>query len=103
MHGLNPLSHDDHAERTWTHADGTFWPKDLLPLHIPSARVMLFAYNANVAWDTSEAGIRQHANALLDLLDSKRVVRASGRLCLFLAQVDRTFRVPNPSFSYATV
>ena len=37
---------------------------------------MLFAYNAKVAQDASEAGIRQHANDLLDLLDSERPVRA---------------------------
>ena len=75
MHGLNPLSHDEHAEKTWTHADGTLWLRDL-PLRIPTARVMLFAYNAKVAWDASEAGIRQHANDLLDLLNNERPVRA---------------------------
>ena len=37
---------------------------------------MLFAYNAKVARDASEAGIRQHANDLLDLLNNERPVRA---------------------------
>ena len=89
MHGLNPLSHDDHAERTWTHADGTLWPRDLLPQHVPTARVMLFSYNAKVARDASEAGIRQHANDLLDLLNNERPVRALlVMLYCFLAHPD---------------
>ena len=46
-----------------------------MPAQIPTARVMLFGYNAKVAWDASEAGIRHHANDLLDLLDQKRIVR----------------------------
>ncbi len=60
--------------KTWTHADGTFWPGELLPEHVPTARIMLFAYNSNVAWDVSEAGIRQHANDLLDLVNERRQV-----------------------------
>ena len=75
VHGLNPLSHDGHAEKTWTHADGTLWPRDLLPSRVPTARVMLFVYNSNVASDASEAGIRQHANDLLDLVENERPVR----------------------------
>ena len=70
------MSHERHAERTWTHVDGTFWPRDLLPKHVETASMMLFAYNANVAKDASESGIRQHANDLLDLLDEKRLVCA---------------------------
>lgn len=35
---------------------------------------MLFAYNSNVAWDAPEAGIRQHANDLLDLVNERRQV-----------------------------
>lgn len=75
MHGLNPLGHSDHAERTWRHKDETLWPRDLLLEYIPIARVLLFAYNASVARDASEAGIRQHADDLLDLLDKERLVR----------------------------
>ena len=63
--------------KTWTHANDTFWPGKLLPEHIPTARIMLFAYNSNVAWDVSEAGIRQHANDLLDLVNERRQVLIS--------------------------
>jgi len=33
---------------TQNHENGTFWPKELLPQSIPSARILLFSYNANV-------------------------------------------------------
>lgn len=89
MHGLNLLSHDGHAEKTWTDADGTLWLIDLLPPLVPTAQVMLFAYNANIARDASEAGIRQHANDLLNLLNNERSVRASIVIrCCSLSQTD---------------
>ncbi|MCJ1388782.1 hypothetical protein MMC18_001632 [Xylographa bjoerkii] len=72
VHGLNPKSSPQHAEKTWTHENGTMWPKDLLPNEVDYSRIMLFAYNSNVAWDVSDAGIREHANTLLDLLQAER-------------------------------
>ncbi|KAE9377690.1 hypothetical protein N431DRAFT_527699 [Stipitochalara longipes BDJ] len=73
VHGLNPRSSPEHSENTWTHENGTtMWPKDLLPLKIPSARICIFTYNSNVAWEVSESGIRGHANSLLDLLQGLR-------------------------------
>lgn len=35
-----------HANDTWTHHNGTFWPQLLLPQLLPSARIILFKYNA---------------------------------------------------------
>jgi hypothetical protein len=77
VHGLNPTGDPDHSEKTWTHESGTQWPRDLLPERIPHARILIFSYNSNVAWDVSEAGIRQHANTLLDLVqgEKKKTVR----------------------------
>jgi hypothetical protein len=73
VHGLNPRSNPKHSEDTWTHENGTtMWPKDLLPMKIPYARICIFTYNSNVAWEVSEAGIRGHANSLLDLLQGLR-------------------------------
>ncbi len=72
VHGLNPKNAPNFAEQAWTHANGTFWPKELLPQEIPQARVLLFGYNSNVALDVSHQGVKEHANTLLDRLVRKR-------------------------------
>ncbi|KAI9845130.1 MAG: hypothetical protein M1838_001858 [Thelocarpon superellum] len=66
VHGLNPVDHAHHASQTWTHPNGVFWPRDLLPLHLPHARVLLYTYNANVAFNSSAATLSDHAESLLD-------------------------------------
>jgi hypothetical protein len=48
------------------------WPRDILPNRIPYARIMIFTYNSNVAFDVSESGVRQHANSLLDFVHGIR-------------------------------
>jgi hypothetical protein len=73
VHGLNPVNVEDHAYRTWTHSNGTFWPKDILPHTFPEARIMIFGYNSNVAFNVSTAALRNHADALLQLLEQTRV------------------------------
>jgi hypothetical protein len=72
VHGLNPRGNPHHAEDTWAVGNGVMWPRDLLPRKIPNARIMIFKYNSSVAWGVSEAGIRQHADTLLDLVKGKR-------------------------------
>ncbi len=72
IHGLNPRNDPHHSDHTWSVENGVMWPRDLLPKKIPDARIMIFKYNANVAWGVSEAGIRQHADTLLDLVQGKR-------------------------------
>jgi hypothetical protein len=62
----------DFAFQTWTHPNGTFWPKDLLPKKIPNCRVLIFGYNSNVAFDVTQQGIKEHANTLLDRLSGNR-------------------------------
>lgn len=71
MHGLNPINTEFHAEETWTVKE-KLWLKDFLPLKLPSARVLLFGYNANVAFETSTAGVREQAINLLNRIASKR-------------------------------
>ena len=48
VHGIDPNGRrsKSHAEDTWTHQNGTFWPQLLLPQLLPSARIILFEYNA---------------------------------------------------------
>ncbi|KAG4441981.1 hypothetical protein IFR05_002549 [Cadophora sp. M221] len=57
IHGLDPYNTLDHAEKTWT-AENTTWPEKLLPAKLPLARILLFGYNANVAFSVSMEGIR---------------------------------------------
>lgn len=64
----------EHARGTWTHGvTGQMWLKDFLPRQVPHARVLLFGYNANVAFSTGQEGIREHADNLLDRLRRRRV------------------------------
>lgn len=66
VHGLNPFNTPNFAEKTWTHENGTFWPKDILHNNVPNCRILLFGYNSNVAFDVSLQGIKDHATTLLD-------------------------------------
>lgn len=43
-----------------------------MPPQLPSAQVLLFGYNANVAFETSIAGVREQAINLLNRIASKR-------------------------------
>ncbi|CAG9941288.1 unnamed protein product [Clonostachys rosea f. rosea IK726] len=71
IHGL-----DGNREKTWT-AKGADepWPKTLLPLELPSARILTFGYDAYaVKWEKggSQNRIRDHAWNLLTALASCR-------------------------------
>ncbi|SLM33335.1 P-loop containing nucleoside triphosphate hydrolase [Lasallia pustulata] len=83
VHGLNPTNTEFHAEATWTVED-KLWLRDFLPPQLPSARVLLFGYNANVAFETSQAGVREQAINLLNRLASKRE-QAEARPIVFVA------------------
>ena len=75
VHGLNPLNKQCHAEATWTARD-KLWLRDFLPARVPSARIFLFGYNSNVAFQTASSGVREQAENLLDRLEKFRIVRA---------------------------
>ena len=83
VHGLNPTNTEFHAEATWTVED-KLWLRDFLPSQLPSARVLLFGYNANVAFETSIAGVREQAINLLNRIASKRE-EAEDRPIVFVA------------------
>ncbi|KAL0636312.1 hypothetical protein Q9L58_004769 [Maublancomyces gigas] len=72
VHGLNPKGAVEHAESTWTAPNGSMWLKDFLPQKLKTARVLLFGYNSNVAFQTSTSGISEHAVNLLNRLKLKR-------------------------------
>ena len=86
VHGLNPKGTEDHARRTWTHKDGTFWPNDHLPQSIPTARILLFAYNSSVLSKPSNSPVHSHANSLLNgLLNERRKSEERHRALIFVA------------------
>jgi pimeloyl-ACP methyl ester carboxylesterase len=72
VHGLNPLNNQNHAFDTWTHENGVFWPADLLGEDLPHARIWVYGYNSQVAYEAEEARIKDHANVLLDRLQRQR-------------------------------
>ncbi|KNG89709.1 LipA and NB-ARC domain protein [Aspergillus nomiae NRRL 13137] len=81
VHGLNPRGRTDHAFETWTHQNGTFWPRDYLPQDIPQARVFVYGYNSYVTnpQAMSNASVKDHANTLLNLLDMERSPQVNAR------------------------
>ncbi|KAL4913296.1 hypothetical protein BDW62DRAFT_192757 [Aspergillus aurantiobrunneus] len=81
VHGLNPHARNDHPFQTWTHENGTFWPRDYLPRDIPDTRVFIYGYNSTVtdARTMSTASIKDHADTLLNLLDMERKEQMAAR------------------------
>jgi hypothetical protein len=71
VHGLNPKGSANHAYDTWTHSNGTCWPK-ILSQDMPWARIMIFGYNSSVAFNAGTGTVRTHADSLLDRLESVR-------------------------------
>ncbi|SCN76245.1 uncharacterized protein FFB20_05208 [Fusarium fujikuroi] len=70
---MNPLGNKSHEEDVWKDKEsGVNWVRDLLPVQIPSARVLAFQYNANVVFGPSIAGVAGQAENLLECLRMKR-------------------------------
>jgi hypothetical protein len=72
IHGLNTTNTRLHAEATWTSND-KLWLRDFLPSSLPNARILLFGYNANIAFETSTAGVLEQAKNLLNLIKLARI------------------------------
>jgi hypothetical protein len=60
FHGLG-----GHWKNTWTDANGSFWPRDFVPLQLPQAGIMAFGYNTNTAFSKATTDIEQVANMLM--------------------------------------
>lgn len=73
VHGLNPKGDSEHARKTWTHENGTFWPEELLPELLPTARVLLFAYNSSILSNASNVPVAGHAQSLLNDVKNRRL------------------------------
>ena len=75
MHGLT-----GDRDRTWTHPSSSEpWPKNLLPVNVPKARLLTFGYNAYIA-KRGAAVLSQlvdHSKDFLNALTSLRHVTAT--------------------------
>lgn len=67
VHGVN-----GGAFSTWTHDNGTFWLRDLLPKELPGARVYSFAYPAKLVFSRETGGIDEFARELLEAIRTQR-------------------------------
>ncbi|KNG84861.1 hypothetical protein ANOM_007651, partial [Aspergillus nomiae NRRL 13137] len=75
VHGLNVKGEASYARNAWTadvNRERIFWPGDLLPSSVPNVRVLLFAYNSSITWNSAIAGVKDHATTLMNLLILKR-------------------------------
>lgn len=61
------------------------WLRDFIPAKLPKARILLYGYNSNVAFEASAVGIVAHAGNLLNWLIVKRRV---GLVLLFIIPRD---------------
>ena len=68
VHGLN-----GDIRATWTHDNGVFWPKDLLPASMPGARILSYGYDSKIFFSADTAEYRDFAlhlvGSLRDLQD----------------------------------
>lgn len=73
VHGLN-----GDAETTWTHPNGTFWLRDLLPDLLPGCGVFTYGYPSKIFLNHSLAGVKDFSRHLLDRL---RYMYETGQVC----------------------
>ena len=61
-----------HAYNSWEYRDdggnSFMWLRDYLPEHIPTARIAVYGYNANLVSDVSTGRIRTYAETFLERL-----------------------------------
>lgn len=67
IHGITGSAYD-----TWTHANGTFWLRDLLPKDLPGVRIFSYGYPADVFCNHATGGINEFARSLLESLKRAR-------------------------------
>lgn len=78
VHGITGSAYD-----TWTHSNGTFWLKDLIPKDLPGARVFSYAYPAGVFCTFATGTIRSFARCLLESLRGERKSKEVCPLLIF--------------------
>ncbi|EKV05328.1 hypothetical protein PDIG_37180 [Penicillium digitatum PHI26] len=82
VHGLT-----GNREKTWTHENGTLWPRDLLSKDLSTARIMTFGYDIDIFSFTSitfSDRLCDHSQSLAYAIVSQRI-DCSSRPILFIA------------------
>ncbi|KGO76243.1 hypothetical protein PITC_036690 [Penicillium italicum] len=82
VHGLT-----GNREKTWTHENGTLWPRDLLSKDLSTARIMTFGYDVDIFSFTSitfSDRLYNHSQSLAYAIVSQRI-DCSSRPILFIA------------------
>jgi pimeloyl-ACP methyl ester carboxylesterase len=83
IHGLT-----GHREKTWTKGEAEPWPKSLLPRDLPTARIIMYGYDADILRLTDknvgQNTIQDHAKNLINDLCALRK-DAIGRPIIFVA------------------
>ncbi|OQD71730.1 hypothetical protein PENPOL_c001G08493 [Penicillium polonicum] len=82
VHGLT-----GNREKTWTHENGTLWPRDLLSKDLSTARIMTFGYDVDIFSFTSitfSDRLYDHSQSLAFAIVSQRI-DCSSRPILFIA------------------
>jgi protein SERAC1 len=84
-----PSISEDQVGKQAKRTKNFFWPRDLLPTSLPTARIFTWGYDvdiANLFGRTSQESIYEHANVLLsDLADSRTSPEEKVRPIIFLA------------------
>lgn len=77
LNAKNIFKHEtSHAKQTWIGENNVCWLSndDFLPSKLPNARIFIFEYNSNVAFNTIKSGINNTAGLLLNALFLERQV-----------------------------
>ncbi|KAF8495836.1 hypothetical protein BU17DRAFT_59476, partial [Hysterangium stoloniferum] len=83
IHGL-----DGHCEASWTAGNGSPWLCDFLPQGVPSARILMYGYDAYIqsAAGSSTQTLDGHAESFLARLASfRRISDTTKRPIIFIA------------------
>ncbi|KAF8518814.1 hypothetical protein BU17DRAFT_90584 [Hysterangium stoloniferum] len=76
---------DGHREDSWTADNGKLWLRDFLPHTIPTARILLYGYNAYTTDSLSEETVHGHAKTFLAKLSMSRKTGEKERPIIFIA------------------
>lgn len=84
IHGLT-----GNREKTWKHANGTYWPQDLLPKDLKHARISVFGYDADVVriygGVAGSNKLMDHGKSLTNAILNQRQGKLSTRPIIFVA------------------
>lgn len=67
VHGITGDAYD-----TWTHDNGNFWLRDLVPKDLPGVRVFSYGYPAEVFCTFNTGNLDTYARSLLEGLKRER-------------------------------